>query len=54
VQKILKWLTPLIAVGVAIFIINFLISINTNETPITLAPLEQRAKQLQKNQKKFG
>ena len=42
-QKILKWLTPLIAAGVAVFIINFLISINSNETPITLAPLEQRS-----------
>ena len=30
-QKILKWLTPLIAVGVAVFIIFFLISINSNE-----------------------
>ncbi len=33
-QKILKWLTPLIAVGVAIFIILFLISINSNEVYI--------------------
>jgi len=41
-QKILKWLTPLIAVGVAIFIIFFLISINSSEVylenePLTLA-----------------
>ncbi len=37
-RKILKWLTPLIAVGVAVFIIFFLISINSNETSIKLAP----------------
>ncbi|MDD5156792.1 hypothetical protein [Sulfurimonas sp.] len=30
-QKILKWLTPLIAIGVAIFLIFFFISINSNE-----------------------
>ncbi|MCF6340608.1 MAG: hypothetical protein L3J10_07660 [Sulfurimonas sp.] len=42
-QKILKWLTPLIAVGVAIFIIFFLISINSNETPITVAPIEYKS-----------
>jgi hypothetical protein len=38
VRKILKWLTPLITVGVAVFIIFFLISINSNETSIKLAP----------------
>jgi hypothetical protein len=38
-QKILKWLTPLIAVGVAIFIIFFLISINSNEVFIDTEPL---------------
>jgi len=43
VQKILKWLTSLIAVGVAIFIIFFLISINSNETSINLAPLEHKS-----------
>ena len=31
-QKILKWFAPLIAVGVAIFLIFFLISINSNES----------------------
>ena len=51
-QKILKWLTPLIAVGVAIFIINFLISINSNEVPITLAPLEQRSEPVVQKPKK--
>jgi hypothetical protein len=41
-QKIIKWLTPLIAVGVAIFIIFFIISINSNKTPIVVAPLEHK------------
>jgi len=38
-QKILKWLTPLIAVGVAIFIIFFLISINSQEVYLDDKPL---------------
>ncbi len=38
-QKILKWLTPLIAVGVAIFIIFFLISINSKGKFIDTEPL---------------
>jgi len=38
-QKILKWLTPLIAVGVAIFIIFFLVSINSNEVYLETEPL---------------
>ena len=42
-RKILKWLTPLIAVGVAVFILFFLISINSNETSIALAPLEHKS-----------
>ncbi len=39
-QKILKWFTPLIAVGVAIFIIFFLVSINKNEAYIASEPLK--------------
>jgi hypothetical protein len=42
VRKILRWLTPLIAVGVAIFIVFFLISINSSEAHIELAPLEHK------------
>jgi hypothetical protein len=38
-QKILKWLTPLIAVGVAVFIILFLISINSQEVFLDTKPL---------------
>lgn len=51
-QKILKWLTPLIAVGVAIFIIFFLILINSNETPIKIAPLEHKSEVPVKKQEK--
>ena len=40
-QKILKWLSPLIAVGVAIFIILFLISINSDEKAIKISPLQK-------------
>lgn len=46
-QKILKWLTPLIAVGVAIFIIFFLISINSNEVLIDTEPLSLGEKPVQ-------
>lgn len=42
-RKILKWLTPLIAAGVTVFIIFFLISINSNETYINLSPLEHKS-----------
>ena len=51
-QKILKWLTPLIAVGVAVFIIFFIISINTNETRIRITPLEYKSEVVAKKPKK--
>jgi hypothetical protein len=38
-QKILKWLTPLIAGGVAIFIVLFLISINSEDVYLESKPL---------------
>jgi hypothetical protein len=38
-QKILKWITPFIAMGVAIFIIFFLISINSSEVYVDTKPL---------------
>jgi len=44
VRKILKWLTPLIAGGVAVFIGLFLISINSNDASHKLAPLEHKSK----------
>ncbi|MDQ1244013.1 MAG: hypothetical protein QG565_353 [Campylobacterota bacterium] len=51
-RKILKWLTPLIAVGVAVFIIFFLISINSNETNINLSPLEHKSSTVVEEPKK--
>lgn len=42
-RKILRWLTPLIAVGVAVFILFFLISINSDETSVALTPLEHKS-----------
>ena len=50
-QKILKWFTPLIAVGVAVFIIFFLISINANEETVSLAPLKHTSKTVEKEEK---
>ena len=41
-QKILKWFAPLLAAGVAIFIIFFLISINPSDASISIEPLELR------------
>ena len=38
-QNTLKWLTPLIAVGVAIFIVFFLISINSQDVYLNEKPL---------------
>jgi len=38
-QKILKWLTPLVALGVATFLIFFLISINSSVESIDNEPL---------------
>jgi len=51
-QKILKWFTPLIAVGVAIFIIFFLISINSNENTTNLVPLKHKSTVVAKEEKK--
>ncbi|MGE4419000.1 MAG: hypothetical protein AB7D38_04100 [Sulfurimonas sp.] len=50
-QKNLKWLTLLIAVGVAVFVVFFLISINSNETPVNLAPLEHKSEVVVKEPK---
>jgi len=48
-QKILKWLTPFITIGVAIFLIFFLISINSQEVFIDEEPfsLETQVSQTQ-------
>ncbi len=50
-QKILKWLTPLIAVGVAVFIVIFLVSINSDDTPVSISPLEHRSEVVAKKPK---
>ena len=42
-QKTLKWLTLLVAAGVAVFVVFFLISINSNETSQTPAPLKHKS-----------
>ena len=39
-QKILKWFTPVIGIGVIIFIVFFLISINSKEEFIEAEPLQ--------------
>ena len=51
-QKILKWFTPVIGIGVAIFIIFFLISINSSEKFIELQPLTLNDEVVQKKPKK--
>ncbi len=51
-QKILKWLTPFIGVGVAIFIVFFLISINSIDEYIEQEPLVSKNKLVEKKQKK--
>lgn len=50
-QKILKWLTPLIAVGVAIFLIFFFISINSNENQIDNVQLKHKTEATAKEPK---
>ena len=38
-QKIIKWFAPLLAVGVAVFIVFFLVSINSQEKIVDTKPL---------------
>jgi len=42
-HKFLKWFTPIIGIGVAIFIIIFLININSHETVEELKPLSRKS-----------
>jgi len=51
-QKILKWFTPVLALGVAIFIIFFLISINSSDESYDLDPLTHKSELVPKKQKK--
>jgi hypothetical protein len=51
-QKILKWFTPVLALGVAIFIIFFLISINSNEGLQNVKPIVRKNKDSTSQQEK--
>ena len=51
-QKILKWFTPIIGIGVAIFIIFFLISINSSQKFVESEPLILNDEVVQKKPKK--
>ena len=49
-QKIIKWFAPIVSIGVAIFIVYFLISINSQNVVLKDKPLglQEDAKQIQK------
>jgi hypothetical protein len=51
-QKALKWFTPVLALGVAIFIIFFLISINSSEEEDYMEPLKHKSEVVQKKSKR--
>ena len=51
-QKILKWFAPALAVGVAIFIIFFLISINSSEKLSEIKPLTHKSSVIAKKPQK--
>ncbi len=50
-QKILKWFTPVLALGVAVFIIFFLISINPSQELDYVEPLEYKSEVVEKKPK---
>ena len=52
-QNIIKWFAPLVAVGVAIFIIYFLVSINSQEEVIDTKPLIAKSKIISKKPEKI-
>ena len=51
-QKLLKWFAPVIALGVAIFIVFFLISINHSSKQYFIEPLELQVELAQKKPEK--
>ena len=51
-QKLLKWFAPALSVGVAVFIIFFLISINSIEKIDNSEPLIYKSEVIEKKQKK--
>ncbi len=52
-QKILKWFTPVLALGVAIFIYFFLLSINSSEEPLHTDPLVYKSEVVEKKEDKL-
>ncbi len=52
-QKIIKWFAPVIALGVAIFIVFFLISINPSQRFDNYKTLENKSVLVQKKSKKI-
>ena len=50
-QKVLKWFTPVLALGVAIFIVFFLISINPSYEQDYVEPLEHKSDVVQQKSK---
>lgn len=51
-QKILKWFAPLLAIGVGLFLLFFLISINSQESYIESEPLALDSRVVQKKPEK--
>ena len=51
-QKLLKWFAPALSVGVAVFILFFLISINSNEEIDNSEPLIYKSEVVEKKPKK--
>lgn len=52
-HNLLKWLTPIIGIGVAIFIVMFLISINSSKKIKNLEPLQLQSVVSPKDNTKF-
>jgi len=50
-QRFMKWFAPLLAVGVAVFITFFLISINTPEVVVESEPLKLKSENVATKQK---
>ena len=52
-HKLLKWFAPLLALGVAVFIVFFLVSINSYDSSLNLEPLEHKSEPFVKKTKKL-
>ena len=51
-QRFIKWFAPIVAIGVAIFIISFLISINSDTVVVDTEPLSYQETTKQENVQK--